>query len=139
MGATKTIGTILRKTSAPTATISDNTTMGGIGVESDEVDVTTLDSTGGFKEFIAGAKDAGEFPLAGYIKTEANMEDMLALAISQTTETWEMELPNGAIWFFTAFVKSWKETEASVEGVRGFEGVLRISGQPVYASTGISA
>lgn len=139
MSATKSMGTKLKKTSGTPVYIADLTKIGKIGVESSEQDTTTLDSPNGYKEFIAGLKDGGELPVEGIIKSEANMEDMLDLADAQTVETWEIEAPSGAKWFFSGFVKSFAESEASVEGVRGFEGAIRISGKPVYSSTGVSA
>ena len=55
-------------TSTPTWTqIANLTSIGEIGLESDEIDVTTLDSTGDFKEFIGGAKDGGSIDLEGNI------------------------------------------------------------------------
>ena len=56
---------------SPTWTqIANLTSIGEIGLESDEIDVTTLDSTGDFKEFIGGAKDGGTIDLEGNIVTE---------------------------------------------------------------------
>lgn len=139
MSAERSIGTSLTKTSGTPATIADLTSIGEIGVENSEIDVTTLDSADNYKEYIAGFKDAGEVSLAGFVKSEANMEDMLALAEAQTVESWEIEFPSGAKWFLQGFVKIWKEAESTVEGVRGFTGSIRITGKPVYASTGVSA
>lgn len=139
MAAQRSIGTTLRKTSGTPAYIADLTSIGEIGIENSEIDVTTLDSANNYKEFIAGFKDAGELSLAGITKSEANMEDMLELADDQSVETWEIEFPSGAKWFFSGFVKMWKEAESSVEGVRGFTGSIRISGKPIYSSTGVSA
>lgn len=139
MAAERSIGTTLRKTSGVAAYVADLTSIGEIGLENSEIDVTTLDSPDNFKEWIAGFKDAGEVPLAGFTKSEQNMEDMYDLADAQTVEQWEVEFPSGAKWFFAGFVKMWKEAESTVEGVRGFTGSIRITGKPVYAPTGISA
>jgi predicted secreted protein len=138
MSAVKCIGTTLVKTKSGSEesdlTIADLTSIGEVGVESDEIDVTTLDSTGGYKEFIGGFKDAGEISLAGIIKSETAMEAMLSLAESQSVEKWTITTVNGATWTFNGFVKSFKEAEATVEGVRGFTGSIRISGAPEYKS-----
>jgi len=139
MSAQRSIGTKLQKTSGTPAYIADLTNIGEIGIESSEIDATTLDSTDGYKEFIAGDKDAGEVSLSGFVKSEANMEDMVELVDAQTMETWEIEFPSGAKWFFAGFVKSWKEAESTVEGLRGFTGSIRISGKPTYSPTGVSA
>lgn len=140
MSALKSLGTTLTlNPDTDNDLIADLTSIGEVGVESDEIDVTTLDSTGGYKEFIAGSKDAGEVSLAGYVKSEANMEDMLALAEAQTIENWEIEFTSGSKWTFSGFVKSWKEAESTVDGVRGFTGSIRISGAPTYTATEVSA
>ena len=140
--AEKSLGVTLTKTSGtPVRVIADLTSIGEFGVESDEIDVTTLDSTGGYKEYIPGMKDAGEVSIAGIIKSPDSYEDMQALADSQQLNTWRIQFPSGAKWDFTAFVKSMKEGESTVDGVRGFTGSLRISGKPIYsaASLGVSA
>jgi len=143
MSAEKSLGTILTKTMSGTESedliVADLTSIGEIGLESDEIDVTTLDSTGGYKEYIAGFKDAGEVSLGGIIKSEDAMETMLALAEAQSVEEWTVETASGSTWVFDGFVKIFKEGEATVEGVRGFTASIRISGQPVYTSVETSA
>lgn len=143
MAAAKSLGTTLTKTMSGSESadlvIADLTTIGEIGIESDEIDVTTLDSTGGYKEFIAGFKDAGEVSLEGIIKSETALAAMVALADSQVVEEWTIETPSGSTWVFDGFVKSFKEGEATVEGVRGFTGSIRVSGEPTYTAAGASA
>lgn len=141
--ASKTLGTTLTKTASGSegsdTVIGNLTSIGEIGIESDEIDVTTLDSTGGYKEFIAGFKDAGEVSIAGIINSESAFSAMVTLAGSQTVEEWTIETPSGSTWVFDAFVKMFKEGESTVEGVRGFTGSLRISGEPTYSGAGVSA
>jgi predicted secreted protein len=143
MAAAKSLGTTLTKTMSGSEmedlVIADLTSIGEIGIESDEIDVTTLDSTGGYKEFIAGFKDAGEVSLEGIIKSETALASMITLADSQSVEEWTIETPSGSTWVFDGFVKTFKESESSVDGVRGFSGSVRISGQPVYTAAGASA
>lgn len=139
MSALKSLGTTLKELTPATLTIADLTSIGEIGVESDEIDVTTLDSASGYKEFIAGFKDAGEVSLAGYVKSEANMDALLDLAEAQTVCTWEIAFTSGSKWNFSGFVKSLKEAESTVEGVRGFSASIRISGAPTYTAATPSA
>ncbi len=143
MAAEKNLGTTLTKTKSGTEladlVVADLTSIGEIGVQSDEIDVTTLDSDSGYKEYIAGFKDAGEVALAGIIKSEDAMEAMLALAESQTLEKWTIRTQSGSTWQFDGFVKSFKEAEATVDGVRGFNASIRISGAPVYTAATPSA
>lgn len=134
--ATRTMGTTLNKVKSGSETqdlkIANLTSIGEIGVESEEIDATDLDSPNNYKEFIAGSKDAGEVSLAGNIKDESNVEKMLALAESQSVEKWDVIYPSGAKWSFNAFVKSFKDGEKTPDGLATFTATLRISGKPTY-------
>lgn len=137
--ATRTMGTTLKKiksgSEAEDTVIANLTSIGEIGVESEEIDATDLDSPNNYKEFIAGSKDAGEVALAGNIKDETNVEKMLALAESQSIESWEVAYPSGAKWTFSAFVKSFKDGEKTPDGLASFSASLRISGKPTYTKS----
>lgn len=134
--ATRTMGTTLKKKQSGSETgdtmIANLTSIGEIGVESEEIDATDLDSPNNYKEFIAGSKDAGEVSLGGNIKNEATIEKMLALAEAQSLEDWVVTYPSGAKWEFKAFVKSFKDGEKTVDGLATFTASLRISGKPTY-------
>lgn len=115
--------------------IGSLTSIGEIGVEISEIDITTLDSPDGAKEFMPGDLDAGENAIAGMIKKkddEQTISKMMALIASGSTEKWEITFPSGAKWAFNAFVKSFKTTEETTDGLIGFNATLRLSGLPVY-------
>lgn len=137
--ATRTMGTTLTKTKSgdegEDLKIANLTSIGEIGVESEEIDATDLDSPDNYKEFIAGSKDAGEVALAGNIKNEANVEKMLALAESQSIEEWVVAYPSGAKWTFNGFVKSFKDGEKTPDGLATFSATIRVSGKPVYTKS----
>lgn len=140
MAALKSMGTTLEiTTEGEEATIANLTSIGEVGVESSEIDTTTLDSTDGYKESIASLKDAGEVSFKGMIKSEENFEALLDLADAQTVVAWLITAVNGATMAFSGFVKSLKEGEATVEGVRTFSGSIRVSGKPTYTSPEVSA
>ena len=134
--ATRTMGTTLTKKKAndeqTDLKIANLTSIGEIGVESEEIDATDHDSPDNYKEFIAGSKDAGELAIAGNIKDESNVEKMLALAESQSMGQWEVKYPSGATWVFKGFVKSFKDGEKTPDGLATFSATIRISGKPVY-------
>jgi predicted secreted protein len=129
--AAKTIGTKLNH--GETA-IANLTSIGEIGIESEEIDVTDLDSAGGYKEYAAGAKDAGEVSLAGNIKDWAIVEEMYSLAESQTVEDWSVEYPSGATWSFSGFVKSFKDGEKTPDALATFSATIRVSGKPTFTA-----
>lgn len=117
------------------------TSIGEIGAEIDEIDITTLDSPSGAKEFMSGDIDAGEVSISGYIKKttdEQTVVKMMTLIAEGSTEKWEVEFPSGAKWNFDAFVKSFKTTEETPDGLIGFTGSLRISGIPTYTPSSAS-
>ena len=134
--ATRTMGTTLDKKKSGSETsdtrIANLTSIGEIGVESEEIDTTDLDSPDNYKEFIAGSKDAGEVSIAGNIKSESNVEKMLALAESQSLEDWVVTYPSGAKWEFKGFIKSFKDGEKTPDGLATFTATIRISGKPTY-------
>ena len=136
MSAIKTMGTTLTKTKSGSELedlkIANLTSIGEIGVESEEIDTTDLDSPDNYKEFIPGTKDAGEVSLAGNIKEESNVEKMLALAESQSMEEWTVTYPSGATWKFKGFVKSFKDGEKTPDGLATFSATIRVSGKPTY-------
>ncbi|MCI8309105.1 MAG: hypothetical protein HFJ45_02615 [Clostridia bacterium] len=138
----KAMGTSLTKKKNASETedwvIGSLTSIGEIGVEISEIDITTLDSPDGAKEYMQGDIDAGECSIAGTIKKEddeTTVTKMMALIAAGTTESWEVKFPSGAKWAFNAFVKSFKTTEETTDGLIGFSGSLRISGMPVYTKS----
>lgn len=136
MAGTRTIGTTLTKTQSGSETedllIAHLTSIGEIGLESEEIDTTTLDSPDEYKEFIAGNKDGGEIELGGNIVDESAAAKLLALADSRSLETYTVGYPSGATWEFTAFVKSFKDGEKTPDGLATFTAALRVSGKPTY-------
>ena len=122
MAATRTIGTTLTKKKSGSETedlkVANLTSIGAIGLESEEIDVTDLDSPDDYKEFIAGTKDAGTVDLAGNIKNESIISAMLALAESRSIEEWTVTYKSGAKWVFNAYVSSFKDGEKTPDGVR---------------------
>lgn len=145
MSNIRAIGTSLTKTKSGSEAanwiVGSLTSIGEIGVEISEIDVTTLDSPNGAKEYISGDIDAGECAIAGYIKKtedESTVTKMMALISSGSVEEWTVGFPSGAKWVFNAFVKSFKTTEETPDGLIGFSGSLRLSGLPVYTPSGTS-
>ena len=48
--------------------------VGEIAPDSEEIDVTTLDSTGGYREYVQGLRDAGEVELTGFHGSDAGQK-----------------------------------------------------------------
>lgn len=109
------------------------TSIGEIGGEKEEVDVTTLDSPDGAKEFLSGAADWGSQDLEGYMDDDTQIEKMRALFDSGMVRDWEIQTPAKRKIAYKAFVKNFTYGEKTIEGVDGFKLTLRLSGKPVFS------
>jgi predicted secreted protein len=67
-GAVAGVGTTFSRATPPANTvfvaIAEVNSISGPTMQRNQIDVTSLDSTGGYKEFIAGMKDSGEISLS---------------------------------------------------------------------------
>lgn len=96
------VGTVFTRDSVAIAEIRNIT---GPGMTRAFIDVSNLDSTGGYREFIAGFRDGGEltfsmnFTIGGY-------DDLLLDYESESIQSYELILPDsGATTFsFSGFV-----------------------------------
>lgn len=114
-----------------TTAIAGLTSIGGLELSADTIDVTTLDSDGGYREFIAGFKDAGEVSLEGYQEFEAGkgQKDLYDLYESGDEEDFTITFPGGAKWEFKGIVVGFS-TSADLEDPLGFSASIKVSGRP---------
>lgn len=112
------------------------TSIGGIEATADTVEVTALDSEGGYREYIAGFKDAGEVSLEGFLDdaTESNQNELYSLFSSGQTVECEISFPNGGKWEFTGIVTGFG-TSTSVDDAITFTSTIKVSGAPTFTFT----
>lgn len=133
--ATRALGTKLMK---GTQVIGGLTSIGGIEITADEIDVTTLESDGGYREYIGGFKDAGEVPVEGFFDAENEGQISLQQSIDEgLAEEYKITFPTKpkAEWEFKAVVTGFKVGDADVDGEIAFGATLRISGKPTLNIT----
>ena len=127
MAKTRALGTTI---SFNSKTIGALTSIGEITPDSEELDATTLDSSGGYREFLQGFKDSGEVTLSGYYdKADAGQQALITGYGNGEVKAVVITFPNsngGAT--FQAYVKSFTLGAADVDGIVGFGATLRISG-----------
>jgi len=106
------------------------TSIGEITPDSEELDSTTLDSSGGYREFIQGFKDSGNCTLSGYYdKADAGQAALIAAYATGAAHPVVITFPSaGGTASFSAYVKSFTVGAAEVDGIVGFGATLRISG-----------
>lgn len=127
--ATRSIGTQFK---LGANVIGDLTAIGSPAVDTEEIDVTTLDSVGAYREYIAGFKDAGELTLSGYfVPSDVGQAAAYAALESGDIQQCEITYPPsmGASWTFEGFVKNFTVTTELEEAI-GFEVTIRVTGQP---------
>lgn len=115
-------------------TIAEINTIGGPGMTRDVIDVTSLDSTDGWKEFIAGFKDGGTIPLSMNF-TRAEYATFLADFESDTLKNYEIVLPDAenTTLEFEGLVTELSITIATEDKIVT-DSVIKMSGKPTLNS-----
>ena len=112
-----------------TVVIGSLTSVGEISPDSEELDATCLDSSGGYREFLQGFKDSGELTLTGYLDPDKpGQAQMVTLYGSGALGYFWVTFPDQATVAFNAYVRSFTLGAADVDGIVGFGATLRISG-----------
>ena len=135
-------GTVIKRNGV---VIGEIKSVGGLDISVDTIDVTTLTSTNGFREFIPGLRDAGEISISGNFDA-SDLEgqiQMLTDLKAGTVSSYSIEFPEivGAVWAFQAFPTAFS-TGAESEGEITFEGSFKVTGEPsldISNSAGLTA
>lgn len=133
------LGTVLKiGKDAQAKTVAGLTEIGGLELSADTIDVTSLDSQGGYREFIAGFKDAGEVSLSGFFNPETGkgQKELYDLFESGATSDFSIVFPvaTKASWVFTGVVTG-ISTSTGVEDPISFEATIKVSGAPTLTIT----
>lgn len=134
MAKSRALGTTLKVNSKA---VGGLTTINGIEISAETVDLTALDNATGYREKEPGFKDAGEVTVSGYLDgSDEGQDEMYTLLNSGATTTCNIVFPAkiGKTWTFTAGVSRFV-TGAELEGGLTFEATLLVSGQPVLGAS----
>ncbi len=136
--AKRALGTKLQIGDTSPVTVGGLTSIGGLELSADTIDVTTLDSSGGYREFIAGFKDAGEVALEGYFDatTGQGQKELYDLFESGDTEDFTIQFPaeTKTSWEFSGVVTGFS-TGADLEDPLAFSASIKVSGKPTLTVT----
>lgn len=139
MSATRAVGTTISKGTSSPVTIGNLTSIGGIEITADNMDVTTLDSEGGYREFIGTFKDGGEVPIEGYFDSEDDGQMALQGSLDAgTAEDYKITFPTtpAAEWAFKGVVTGFKVGDIELDGAINFGATIKVSGKPVLTVSG---
>lgn len=121
-------------------TVAELTNIGGVEIKVDTIDVTNHDSASGYKEWIAGLKDAGEVPIEGnFIPGDTDgqiglLTDLAAGTLQDFVITFPAAL--ATTWTFSAIVSKFKINDAKAGNEAAtFSATLKVSGAPVLGIT----
>ena len=131
MAKTKALGTTLSfaPPGGQKTAIGRLSSIGEINPDSEELDVTTLDSAGGYREYLQGFKDSGELEVSGFHDAgDAGQAALRAAFASGAVGAAEIAFPDGTKVGFSGYVKAHTIGAAEVDGAVGFGAVFRISG-----------
>lgn len=136
MAGTRTMGSSLTLKKAgdeqENTTVASLTSIGEIAGEREEIDVTTLDSPNGAKEYIAGGVDWGSQDIEGNVVDAAQVAKLRAVFDAQSTREWEITTPAGNKIAYSAFISAFKYGEKTTDGLDTFSMTLRISGNVTF-------
>lgn len=136
MAGQRTMGTSLTLKKAGDETedtvLKHVTSIGEVSVETEEIDVTTLDSPNGAKEYIQGAKDAGSTDVAINNCDDGQVEVLQTLFDSGEVRDWLITYPSGGKLTLKGYVSKIAFGEATTDGLMTANITLRLSDEPKY-------
>lgn len=107
--------------------------IGEQATEAEEIDVTTLDSPGGSKEFIQGSKDAGSIEVTANNVFDGQVSLLQAVFASGAVRSWTEEYPESAATLkYDGYLSKFTFGEATTDGLVTANFTIRLTGSPVY-------
>ena len=115
--------------------LGEITDIGEFGEVSADIDVTNMDTSNNFMEYIAGMREGGELPITcNYVRTDSSGQ-MYAITNCQngTRDTYTIAFGGGSSWAAYMYPKSYK-IRAPVKDVVKISFVFKILKQPTYTA-----
>lgn len=135
MSKSNAVGTTLKVNDK---TVGGLSSINGIEITADTIDVTALDNATGYREKEPGFKDVGDLTCSGFLDgADEGQTECYTLLNSGETKACQIIFPAkiGKTWSFNASVIRFS-TGAEVGGAVTFEMTLAVTGQPTLAATG---
>lgn len=134
----RSLGTVLQVGKTDPVTVIGMTSIDGVEINADTIDVTTLDCVDGYRRYIQGLKDGGEVTLEGKFlpQTGYGQNVLKDLIDSGEVEDFAIVFPEelGATWTFRGLVTRFG-TSAEMEEDLAVSVTIKISGKPELVLT----
>ncbi|WP_336772301.1 phage tail tube protein [Paenibacillus sp. MMO-58] len=117
--------------------VASLTSVSGPELSADTIDTTTLDSNGGYRDFIAGFKDGGEVSVSGFLDTGDTGQIAIYNAFNVgSRDSYTILFPPelGGSWNFTGIVTGFS-TSFELEDAISFEATIKVAGAPSMSLT----
>lgn len=138
MSKSNSVGTKLKVGTGNAAkTVGGLTSISGIEISAETIDVTALDNATGYREKLPGFKEVGDVTLSGFLDgSDEGQNEMYTLLNSQASSDFAIEFPAaiGKTWSFTGYVAGFS-TSADVGDAITFEATIIVTGQATLAAT----
>ena len=116
-------------------TVAELTDIGMPGIKTTSIDVSNEQSTGAFREFIAGMHDGGSVAVKGnWILGDTNGQVAMAADAAAGTKRTVVITGVSFTWTFTAFLTDFQPAGA-LDREFNFTATMKVSGQPVLGVT----
>ena len=136
MAGTRTMGTKLEivKTGSETENLvlAHLQSISEKNTEAEEIDVTTLDSPGGNKEFIQGTKDPGSVDVVANNLRDGQAVKVKAIFDAGTTRTWIETFTDGTTLTYDGYIASFGFGEETTDGLYTVQFSIRRTGEEEY-------
>jgi hypothetical protein len=123
-------------------TIAQVRRIGAISQTADEIEVTTLDTVGDFRDFLPSFKDPGELPVEliwdpALASHGATGSGFYALFQSGDTKTFRIKIPVNPVQYLrvTGFLRDFELPEYTADDPLAVTGTIRLGGTPTLGAS----
>ena len=141
MAKSNAVGTKLNIKGNSPVTVGGLTSINGIEISAESIDVTALDNSTGYREKVPGFKEVGDVTVSGFLDGDDDgQEQMYTLLNSQEEADFEIAFPAkiGKTWSFSGYVAGFS-TSSEVGDAITFESTIIVTGQATLAASSVSA
>jgi len=124
--------------------VGDLTNISGPTMSAEEIDISSHDTSGNFREFVVGFKDAGEISLEGNLTADGGAAELVGAFKDRLNRNFHINFPvtstEGGVglcylrWEFEGIV-SGVETATPYDDKASFSASVRLSGAPTLTDT----
>ena len=142
MSKSNAVGTKLNvKSGGNSTSVGGVTSINGIEISAESIDVTALDNATGYREKEPGFKEVGDVTLDGFLDGADNGQELMyTLLNSQAQTDFEIVFPAkiGKTWSFSGYVSGFS-TSADVGDAVKFGATIIVTGHATLAASSVSA